>query len=285
MESAETDARKIPILMVLGALAAACVVLAVVAKKHGSAHGVTTAIVVEDVSASARGFDLSRALAQTGDLPSPEPPLQEPSVRAERLGLGSAGVANAVLRGELDDAWIAEAGGERGSGTFAWPVIDGWRVRGFGSGEDGYHKAIDIGGDVGWSVYAADDGIVVYAGDEIPGYGNVVLIVHPGGWITMYAHNSVNFAVAGERVPAGAIIAEVGSTGISRGPHVHFELIFEGKNCDPATLWRPGIRHRDGHLTPLAPLTWASARERPEAIRCHRRMHHPRSRWVIHEEL
>ncbi len=99
----------------------------------------------------------------------------------------------------------------------------------------------------------------------------------------MYAHNSVNLAVAGQHVPAGAIIAELGSTGISRGPHVHFELIFNGQNCDPATLWRPGIRHRDGHLTPLTQLTWADSRERPDGVECSRRMHHPRSRWVIHE--
>jgi murein DD-endopeptidase MepM/ murein hydrolase activator NlpD len=208
---------------------------------------------------------------------------------AARLGLGNHRAASELLHGRLTPAWLREA--SRGSarnrlpGSLRWPVGNGWFVRGYGSGEGGYHLATDIMGEIGWNVRAAAPGIVGYAGDEIPGYGNVVLIVHPGGWITMYAHNSVNFAVAGERVPAGAIIAEVGSTGISRGPHVHFELIFEGKNCDPATLWRPGIRHRDGHLTPLAPLTWASARERPEAIRCHRRMHHPRSRWVIHEEL
>lgn len=208
---------------------------------------------------------------------------------ARRLGLGTHASASALLHGRLQPAWLREAsrGSPRGRlpGTLRWPVSNGWFVRGYGSGEGGYHLATDIMGEIGWNVRAAAPGVVGYSGDEIPGYGNVVLIVHPGGWITMYAHNSVNFAVAGQRVPAGAIVAELGSTGISRGPHVHFELIFEGQNCDPAALWRPGIRHRDGHLTPLAPLTWLDASSRPRDVQCHRRMHHPRSRWVTHEEL
>ncbi len=208
---------------------------------------------------------------------------------ARRIGLGTASAARALLHGRLQPNWLREAnrGGNRDRlpGMLRWPVAQGWFVRGYGSGEGGYHLATDIMGEIGWNVRASAPGIVGYSGDEIPGYGNIVLLVHPGGWITMYAHNSVNFAVAGQRVPAGAIIAELGSTGISRGPHVHFELIFEGQNCDPAALWRPGIRHRDGHLTPLAPLTWAERNTRPEGIRCHRRMRHPRSRWVTHEEL
>ena len=204
---------------------------------------------------------------------------------ARRIGLGDHRSASALLHGRLQPQWLREA--SRGSprnrlpGSLRWPVGNGWFVRGYGSGEGGYHLATDIMGEIGWNVRAAAAGVVGYAGDEIPGYGNVVLIIHPGGWITMYAHNSVNFAVAGQRVPAGAIIAEVGSTGISRGPHVHFEFIFEGQNCDPATLWRPGIRHRDGHLTPLDPITWTDARQRP--VTCHRRMRHPRSRWVVNE--
>lgn len=207
---------------------------------------------------------------------------------ARRLGLGTASAARALLHGRLQASWLREAnrGGNRNlPGMLRWPVGRGWFVRGYGSGEGGYHLATDIMGEIGWNVRASAPGIVGYSGDEIPGYGNTVLLVHPGGWITMYAHNSVNFAVAGQRVPAGAIIAELGSTGISRGPHVHFELIFEGQNCDPAALWRPGIRHRNGHLTPLEPLTWTDRNARPDGIRCHRRMRHPRSRWVTHEEL
>jgi murein DD-endopeptidase MepM/ murein hydrolase activator NlpD len=170
-------------------------------------------------------------------------------------------------------------------GSLRWPVANGWFVRGYGSGEGGYHLAVDIMGRIGWNVRAAAPGIVAYAGDEVPGYGNLVLMVHPGGWVTMYAHNSANSVVAGQSVPRGGILGEVGSTGISRGPHVHFELIYDGQNCDPAALFRPGIRHRDGHLSPLATVDWARPTPRPDRVRCHARMRHPRSRWVTHESF
>lgn len=212
---------------------------------------------------------------------------REAMAQAARLGLGVHRAGGDLLHGRVRAEWIraASRGSERGrtAGTLRWPVANGWFVRGFGSGEGGYHQAVDIMGEIGWNVRSAAPGIVGYSGDEIPGYGNVVLVIHAGGWVTMYAHNSVNFVVAGERVPAGGILAELGSTGISRGPHVHFEFIEGGRNCDPGPLFRPGIRHRDGHMTPMTYLTWPVISERPERVRCERRRHHPRSRWVVDE--
>lgn len=203
---------------------------------------------------------------------------------AQRLGLGTRQTATALLRGRVEPRWARAAGGvDRMPGHLRWPVSNGWFVRGFGSGEGGYHLAVDIMGRIGWNVRAAAPGIVGYAGNEVPGYGNIVLLVHPGGWVTMYAHNSANSVVAGQRVPRGGIIGEVGSTGISRGPHVHFEMMYDGRNCDPAVLFRPGIRHRDGHLSPLPRADWLRPREVPERMRCAPRRRHPRSRWVVHE--
>lgn len=205
---------------------------------------------------------------------------------AQRLGLGTRQSARALLHGRVEQRWIRAArGGSRMPGHLRWPVTNGWFVRGFGSGEGGYHLAVDIMGRIGWNVRAAAPGIVGYAGNEVPGFGNIVLLIHPGGWVTLYAHNSANSVVAGQMVPRGGIIGEVGSTGISRGPHVHFELIYDGKNCDPAVLFRPGIRHRDGHLTPLARADWIRPADRPERVRCHPRRRHPRSRWVVHESF
>ena len=97
------------------------------------------------------------------------------------------------------------------------------------AGEAHELEGADVPG--GGNVRAAAPGIVAYAGNELKGYGNVVMVVHPDGFVTMYAHNSVNFVSAGERVKRGGILAEVGSTGISRGPHVHFEFIHAGQNC------------------------------------------------------
>jgi len=204
--------------------------------------------------------------------------------RAQNLGLGTREAASKLLRGRPERRWIRASRGHltRLPGTLRWPVSNGRFVRGFGSGEGGYHLAVDIAGDIGWNVRASAAGIVGYSGDGVPGYGNMVLVVHTGGMVTMYAHNSVNFVVAGERVPAGAVLAELGSTGISRGPHVHFEMMYDGKNCDPATLFRPGVRHRS-RLARIDREVWRTPDRRPEGVTCHRRRRHPRSRWVVNE--
>ncbi len=203
--------------------------------------------------------------------------------RARRLGLGSKQVAQSLLHGHVERRWMRAAGGiDRMPGTLRWPVSNGRFVRGFGSGEGNYHLAVDIAGDIGWNVRSAARGIVAYSGDEVPGYGNMVLVVHPGGWVTMYAHNSVNFVVAGEEVPRGGVLAELGSSGISRGPHVHFEFIYDSQNCDPASLFRPGVRH-ESRLARIPQATWRNPSRRPEEVICHRRRRHPRSRWVVNE--
>jgi murein DD-endopeptidase MepM/ murein hydrolase activator NlpD len=187
------------------------------------------------------------------------------------------------LAGSVKASWIEAAGGDELPGTLRWPVGNGWYVRGWGSGEGGYHLATDIMGEMGWNVRAAAAGIVGYSGDGVRGYGNMVILIHPGGWVTMYAHNSANFVVAGQRVPAGGIIAELGSTGISRGPHVHFEFMYKGKNCEPDVLFRPGVRHRSGAIQELRYASWTAPDDRPSTVRCAPRRHHPRSRWVIDE--
>lgn len=206
------------------------------------------------------------------------------TAQARRLGLGTHQAAGNVLRGAIRPQWIRAAGGvDRLPGTLRWPVAKGWFVRGFGSGEGGYHLAVDIMGKIGWNVRAAAPGIVAYSGDKVRGYGNMVLVIHPGGWATMYAHNSVNFVVAGEKVQRGSVLAEVGSTGISRGPHVHFELIFRGQNCDPLPLFRPGVRHR--HKAGNTPsVSWTNPLKRPKAVSCAARRRHPHSRWVTEED-
>lgn len=203
---------------------------------------------------------------------------------ARRVGLGTRSTANDVLLGRLEPSWLRLAGGRRQlPGTLRWPVARGWFTRGYGSGAAGYHQAIDIMGKIGWNVRAAAPGIVAYSGNEVRGYGNMVLVVHPGGWVTMYAHNSVNFVVAGQKVPAGAILAELGSTGISRGPHVHFELIYEGRQCDPTPLFRPGVRHRSGSVRRGRQARWVDPENPPSIVRCNTRRRHPRSRWVENE--
>lgn len=204
---------------------------------------------------------------------------------ARSLGLGTVQAAGQLLHGRVQRKWIQAAGGGAPlPGSLRWPVANGWYVRGYGSGEGGYHLAVDIMGKIGWNVRTAAPGIVGYSGDGVRGFGNVVLVIHPGGWVTLYGHNSVNFVAAGEKVSRNAILAEVGSTGISRGPHVHFELIHRNKNCDPAALFRPGVRHRSGKLSAVSPATWSNPDKRPAQVRCAPRRRHPQSRWVVHED-
>lgn len=215
----------------------------------------------------------------------PTPSQKRATGMGQRLGLGTRKAASELLSGRVQPAWLRAAGGRpnRLLGTLRWPVAKGWFTRGFGSGEGGYHLAMDIMGEIGWNVRAAGPGIVGYAGNEVTGYGNMVLVIHPGGWVTMYAHNSVNFVVAGQKVARGAILAEVGSTGISKGPHVHFELIHDGKNCDPGPLFRPAVRYRVVKKNPIKALTWTRPDDRPRSLQCFPRRRFPRSRSVVNE--
>lgn len=209
---------------------------------------------------------------------------REAAERARSLGLGTLRAGTALLGGRPEPAWVLAADSfARRSETLAWPVADGWFTRGYGSGTDGYHLAMDIMAPTGSDVRAAGDAIVGYADDEIRGYGNIVMLIHAGGAITAYAHNSVNHVRAGQVVKRGELIAHVGSTGISRGPHVHFELMVDGKNCDPTSLFRPGVPHRDGKSVQVTPQRWDNVTERPP-VRCERRRRHPNSRYVHHED-
>jgi murein DD-endopeptidase MepM/ murein hydrolase activator NlpD len=205
---------------------------------------------------------------------------------ARGLGLGSLQAAGRLLHGQVEPRWIAAAGGGKTfPGTLRWPVAQGAFVRGFGSGQGGYHKAMDIMGHIGWNVRAAAGGIVGYSGNKVPGFGNMVMVVHPGGWVTLYAHNSVNFVSAGQRVSQGSVLAEVGSTGRSQGPHVHFELIYDGKNCDPAPLFRPGVRHRSGKYSSLPYTSWRTPGQKPRQIQCAKRQKHPMGEAVMNEAV
>ncbi|GAB4213000.1 MAG: hypothetical protein OHK0013_36410 [Sandaracinaceae bacterium] len=197
---------------------------------------------------------------------APRPPSRErrqAEARAARLGLGRARTGQQLLAHPPDRSWVVAAGGARGrmTGTLELPVRGGRFIRGWGSGTAGYHLAVDIRGPVGAPIRAAERGIVAYAGDEISGYGNFVIVLHPNGWATAYAHNRDLTVVAGEIVRRGQTLAHLGNTGTSHGPHLHFILIRDGEHCDPAPLFRPQI----GPRTP--PLTWRRGRP-PEGIQC-----------------
>ena len=110
--------------------------------------------------------------------------------------------------------------------------------RGFGSGPAGRHKALDIAARTGDRIRAAQRGFVVFAGPFL-GYGNAILVVHPGGAVTIYGHLSHTDVRAGQNVARGRVIGRAGSTGNSTGPHLHFGLYVNGSPVDPAPLLDP----------------------------------------------
>jgi murein DD-endopeptidase MepM/ murein hydrolase activator NlpD len=103
------------------------------------------------------------------------------------------------------------------------------------TGQRRMHAGIDIGAATGTPIRAAQAGTVSFAGVR-GGYGNLVVIEHPDGTETRYAHASRLDVRAGERVERGAVVAAVGSTGQSTGPHLHFEVRRGGEPIDPAPL-------------------------------------------------
>jgi murein DD-endopeptidase MepM/ murein hydrolase activator NlpD len=113
--------------------------------------------------------------------------------------------------------------GTIGAGTFLWPAPDRF-ISGFDYSPETGHYAIDIGGQINNGVFASDGGVIVYAGWNDYGYGNVVVIDHGNGWQTLYAHlNSISVA-CGQSVSQGQVIGLLGTTGKSSGPHLHFEM-------------------------------------------------------------
>lgn len=140
-------------------------------------------------------------------------------------------------------------GGSSGGGSatslsnLQWPVPSctlitsrfGYRVAPT-TGASTYHGGLDIGAGMGASIVAAGAGDVIYAGAN-GGYGNCVMIDHGNGVVTVYAHMSSIGVSHGQYVTAGQYVGAVGSTGVSTGPHCHFEIRINGAQTDPAAYF------------------------------------------------
>ena len=95
------------------------------------------------------------------------------------------------------------------------------------------------------------------------------MIMHAGGWVTLYGHNQRLLVVPGEHVARGQAIAELGSTGRSMGPHVHFELVHDGVNCDPLPLFRYETANGPERMPQAALATLAAGRSAPQERALH----------------
>lgn len=132
-----------------------------------------------------------------------------------------------------------QSNGKYTGGQGAWPVPSSTRI----TSPYGYrihpilktkklHTGIDIGASSGSSVIAFNSGTVIFSGYN-GGYGNTVIIDHGGKISTLYAHNSKLLVNKGDKVEKGQVIAKIGSTGLSTGPHLHFEVRVNGKHTNP----------------------------------------------------
>jgi murein DD-endopeptidase MepM/ murein hydrolase activator NlpD len=128
----------------------------------------------------------------------------------------------------LPDPWSVP----RADRQFAWPVTAGTVSSPFGMRNGAMHDGVDIAAHAGTPVLAADDGTVIFVG-HLHGYGNVVIIQHSGGYVTVYGHNQRNLVNDGASVVRGQQIAEMGSSGRASGPNLHFEVRYNNEAENP----------------------------------------------------
>ncbi|MCC5868401.1 MAG: M23 family metallopeptidase [Gammaproteobacteria bacterium] len=118
------------------------------------------------------------------------------------------------------------------------PVASGWLSSRFGrrtdpfTGKPAVHRGVDFAGRPGTKILSAGDGVVIFAGSRY-GYGRMVEINHGNGYVTRYAHNTDNLVQVGDTVRKGQAIATMGSTGRATAPHLHFEVLRDGRQVDP----------------------------------------------------
>ena len=144
------------------------------------------------------------------------------------------------------DIYIDDIGGKRGrpedlkkiasaKGQFIWPVR-GKVTQEFGIRGMVKHAGIDISVPMGTPIRASNYGKVLYSGKEIKGFGNIIIIKHNQGFITIYAHNEINNVAEGEKIERGQIIGRVGNTGRTSGSHLYFEIRKNNRPINPRLL-------------------------------------------------
>lgn len=196
-----------------------------------------------EVSVPARSTEpVTAAVPASPARPGPQPNVQEPATQAApdaearapaRAEPPSAQAPSPQVRPAEPEPQIAEPPPRSGR-TFSWPVR-GRILSTFGPKPDGLHNdGINIAARSGAPVIAAENGVVVYAGSELKGFGNLLLLRHADGWITAYAHLDKALVQKGQNVRKGQAIGTVGSSGGVDQPQLHFEIRRGTQAVDPA---------------------------------------------------
>lgn len=184
----------------------------------------------------AREFNFELQVAQGGpEALAPASPGSEVTASLEQVGreIARSQARLAALESLLIDRKITAQVTPKG-----WPTDGGWVSSRFGlradpfTGRRAHHEGVDIAARLGSPVRAMGDGIVTHAGPKA-GYGGLVEVTHESGLTTRYAHTSKVLVKVGDVVSRGDVIAEVGTSGRSTGPHLHFEVRRNGRATDP----------------------------------------------------
>lgn len=172
-------------------------------------------------------------------------------------GSGGAKVAALPLRKKPRARAPAPTPPKAGSGRFIWP-LEGPVISRYGRiGKGLYNDGINIRAPRGSPVRAVGGGIVAYVGNEIPGFGNLLLIRHDGAWVSAYAHNETTLVRQGQKVRQGQVVARVGASGNVTAPQLHFELRRRNRPVDPERHLRASTASSapavQGSLLPVLP--------------------------------
>jgi murein DD-endopeptidase MepM/ murein hydrolase activator NlpD len=170
------------------------------------------------------------AAAAKGQSVAPPP---APSTKGKVAALGPTANARVAAPAAEPGSTGSPAETTGSAPSFRWPVR-GRIIMGFGPKTNGQHNdGINLAVPEGTSVKAAEDGVVAYAGNELKGYGNLILVRHSNGFVTAYAHASELMVKRGDQVKRGQVIARSGQTGTVSSPQLHFEIRKGASPVDP----------------------------------------------------
>ncbi len=193
--------------------------------------------VTEVAELPAEEFDFQAPPSQGGPQSISEQPIEWADLTAQ-LSTLATGLRSREHQFEVLENLLSDKEVQNNSAVAGRPVTWGWLSSQYGkrvdplTGKSAWHSGVDFAGHDGSDVIAVASGVVTYAGKR-SGYGKLVEITHPDGLVTRYAHHKSLVVSAGDVVKKGETIGKMGSTGRSTGPHVHFEVLKNGRTVDP----------------------------------------------------
>jgi len=169
----------------------------------------------------------------------------------DRLGLlggGSGHEGGSTLNSSVNSSASPSLNGNAGTeeiqltGTWRWPLDEVKVSSPYGLRGKKFHQGVDLHAPMKTPVHAANDGVVVYVGSKIRGYGRMIILKHADNFYSVYAHHSKNLVKVGKKVKSGELIAYSGRSGHASGPHLHFEIRRGTESYDPIFAIRENIQ-------------------------------------------